>query len=65
MPSGNQAGVYAAALARLDAVARIGSDDARTAVAEMTRKAPRDRLFGDLTVRPDGRAIHPISPFEV
>ncbi len=65
VPSGNQAGVYSATLAYLDAVARTGSDDARTAVAEMKRKGPRDRLFGDLTVRPDGRAIHPIYLFEV
>ncbi|TNC09049.1 ABC transporter substrate-binding protein [Methylobacterium terricola] len=65
VPSGNQAGVYSATLAYLDAVARTGSDDARTAVAEMKRKGPRDQLFGDLTVRPDGRAIHPIYLFEV
>ena len=65
VPSGNQAGVYSATLAYLDAVARTGSDDARTSVAEMKRKGPRDRLFGDLTVRPDGRAIHPIYLFEV
>ncbi len=65
VPSGNQAGVYSATLAYLDAVARTGSDDARTVVAEMKRKGPHDRLFGDLTVRPDGRAIHPIYLFEV
>ncbi len=65
VPSGNQAGVYSATLAYLDAVARTGSDDARTVVAEMKRQAPRDRLFDDLTVRPDGRAIHPIYLFEV
>ncbi|WP_407520107.1 ABC transporter substrate-binding protein [Methylobacterium oryzisoli] len=65
VPSGNQAGVYSATLAYLDAVARTGSDDARTAVAEMKRQPPRDKLFGDLSVRPDGRAIHPIYLFEV
>ncbi|TGD95277.1 ABC transporter substrate-binding protein [Methylobacterium nonmethylotrophicum] len=65
VPSGNQAGVYSATLAYLDAVARTGSDDGRTAVAEMKRQGPRDRLFGELTVRPDGRAIHPIYLFEV
>jgi branched-chain amino acid transport system substrate-binding protein len=65
VPSGNQAGVYSATLAYLDAVARTGSDDARTVVAEMKRQPPRDRLFGELTVRPDGRAIHPIYLFEV
>lgn len=65
VPSGNQAGVYSATLAYLDAVARAGSDDGRTAIAEMKRQPPRDTLFGDLTVRPDGRAIHPIYLFEV
>ncbi|WP_298967826.1 ABC transporter substrate-binding protein [uncultured Methylobacterium sp.] len=65
VPSGNQAGVYSATLAYLDAVARAGSDDGRTAIAEMKRRPPRERLFGDLSVRPDGRAIHPIYLFEV
>ncbi|GJD53467.1 hypothetical protein OPKNFCMD_6242 [Methylobacterium crusticola] len=65
VPSGNQAGVYSATLAYLDAVARAGSDDGRTAVAEMKRQPPRDALFGNLSVRPDGRAIHPIYLFEV
>jgi branched-chain amino acid transport system substrate-binding protein len=65
MPSGNQAGVYSATLAYLNAVAATGSDDGRTVVAQMKKAAPSDKLFGDLSVRPDGRAIHPIHLFEV
>ena len=65
MPSGNQAGVYSATLAYLNAVAAIGTDDARPAIAQMKKAPPGDKLFGDLSVRADGRAIHPIHLFEV
>lgn len=65
MPSGNQAGVYSATLAYLKAVAATDSDDARQVVPAMKRGTNQDPLFGDLTVRPDGRAIHPIHLFQV
>lgn len=65
MPSGNQAGVYSATLAYLNAVAATGTDDARPVVAQIKKAGPGDKLFGDLSVRPDGRAIHPIHLFEV
>lgn len=65
MPSGNQAGVYSATLAYLKAVAAIDSDDARPVVAQMKKAGAQDKLFGDLSIRPDGRAIHPIHLFEV
>jgi branched-chain amino acid transport system substrate-binding protein len=65
MPSGNQAGVYASTLAYLNAVAATGSDDARDAVAEMKKFKGKDKLFGDLAIRADGRVIHPIYLFEV
>lgn len=65
MPGGNQAGVYSATLAYLKAVAETGTDEAKTVVAQMKKAPFRDKLFGDVTVRPDGRAIHPIHLFEV
>ncbi len=65
MPSGNQAGVYASTLAYLNAVAATGSDDARDVVPQMKKFKGRDKLFGDVTIRQDGRVIHPIYLFEV
>ena len=59
MPSGNQAGVYASTLAYLDAVAATGSDNAKDAVPEMKKFKGKDKLFGDITIRQDGRVIHP------
>lgn len=65
MPSGNQAGVYASTLAYLNAVAATGSDDAKDAVPQMKKFAGKDKLFGDIAIRQDGRVIHPIYLFEV
>jgi branched-chain amino acid transport system substrate-binding protein len=65
MPSGNQAGVYASTLAYLNAVAATGSDDARDVVPQMKKFVGKDKLFGDLAIRQDGRVIHPIYLFEV
>ncbi len=65
MPSGNQAGVYAATLAYLNAVAATGSDDAKVVVPQMKTFKGKDTLFGDLAIRQDGRVIHPIYLFEV
>ncbi|QPF90665.1 ABC transporter substrate-binding protein [Bradyrhizobium commune] len=65
MPSGNQAGVYASTLAYLNAVAAIGSDDAKEAVPQMKKFEGKDKLFGDITIRQDGRVIHPMYLFEV
>ena len=65
VPSTNQAGVYSATLAYLRAVAAAGTDDARRAVPEMKRAPFRDPLFGDMVVRPDGRAVHAMHLFEV
>lgn len=65
MPSSNQAGVYSATLAYLRAVAALGSDDAKPAIAQMKKAGKQDNLFGDLSIREDGRAIHPIYLFEV
>src|SRR3712207_5240317 len=65
MPSSNQAGVYSATLAYLNAVAAAGTDDARQAVPAMKREPIRDPLFGEVTVRQDGRAVHAMHLFEV
>jgi branched-chain amino acid transport system substrate-binding protein len=65
MPSGNQAGVYASTLAYLNAVAATGSDDARDVVPQMKKFSGKDKLFGDVTIRQDGRVIHPMYLFEV
>jgi len=65
MPSGNQAGVYASTLAYLNAVAATGSDDAKDAVPQMKKFKGKDKLFGDVTIRQDGRVVHPMYLFEV
>ena len=65
MPSANQAGVYASTLAYLNAVAATGSDDAKAVVPQMKKFKGRDKLFGDVTIRQDGRVIHPMYLFEV
>ena len=65
MPSGNQAGVYASTLAYLNAVAAVRSDNARDAVPEMKKFKGKDKLFGDVTIRQDGRVTHPMYLFEV
>jgi len=64
-PSGNQAGVYAATLAYLNAVAATGSDDAKLVVPQMKTLKGKDKLFGDTEIRQDGRVIHPVYLFEV
>lgn len=65
MPSGNQAGVYASTLAYLNAVAAKVSDDAGVVVPQMKTFKGKDKLFGDVTIRADGRVIHPIYLFEI
>ena len=65
MPTEDQAGVYSATLAYLRAVR-----DAKTvegaAVVEAMRRAPiNDALFGVVTIRPDGRAVHDMHRFKV
>lgn len=65
MPSGNQAGVYASTLAYLNAVAARMSDDAKDVVPQIKTYKGKDKLFGDLAIRQDGRVIHPIHLFEI
>ena len=65
MPSSNHAGVYAATLAYLQAVGRVQSTDAALVVPEMKRAPFDDSLFGRMTIRPDGRAMHDMFLFQV
>lgn len=65
MPSSNQAGVYASTLAYLNAVAATGSDNAKDVVPQMKTFKGHDKLFGDTTIRQDGRVVHPMYLFEV
>src|SRR5258705_11091482 len=41
------------------------SDDAKVVVPEMKKFKGKDKLFGDVTIRQDGRVIHPMYLFEV
>ena len=65
MPSANQAGVYSATLAYLKAVAATGSDNAKDVVPQMKKAPFHDPLFGDMSVRADGRAVHAMHLFQV
>jgi branched-chain amino acid transport system substrate-binding protein len=65
-PTMNQAGVYAAVLHYLKAVAATKSAaDGRAVVDRMKAMATDDPLFGKGTIRADGRKIHPAYLFEV
>src|SRR5580700_9108750 len=65
-PSMNQAGVYAATLHYLKAVAALKSAaDGKAVVAKMKDMPTDDPLFGKGYIRVDGRKIHPAYLFEV
>jgi branched-chain amino acid transport system substrate-binding protein len=65
MPTANQAGVYSSVLAYLNAVKAVGSIVGEDVVAQMRRQPIVDRLFGTVTVRQDGRAVHDMYTFRV
>ena len=65
VPTANQAGVYSEILAFLRAVKRADTLDGAAVVAEMRRAPIEDPLFGTVTVRVDGRAVHPMHVFRV
>ncbi len=65
-PTMVQAGVYSGTMAYLAAVEAVGSAEDGKAVAEMMKSMTfNDPLFGEVTVRGDGRAIHDMYLFEV
>lgn len=65
-PTMVQAGVYSGTMAYLEAVEALGSaDDGKAIVAKIKEQDIDDPLFGKVTVRADGRAIHDMYLFEV
>ena len=60
MPNDMQAGCYAACLHLFKAVAQAGIEDGAHLVAAMKAIPTSDPLFGEGTIRPDGRKVHPI-----
>ena len=65
MPTEDQAGVYSATLAYLRAVRDAKTLDGAQVVDTMKRTPIHDRLFGDVSIRRDGRAIHAMYRFRV
>jgi branched-chain amino acid transport system substrate-binding protein len=65
MPTEDQAGVYSATLAYLHAVRDSDAIDGETVVRAMERAPIADALFGTVTIRPDGRAVHDMYRFQV
>ena len=65
MPNDMQAGVYAATVHYLKAVAALKSaGDGRAVVAKMKELPTSDPLYGEGHIRPDGRKIHPVRLYE-
>ena len=65
VPTENQAGVYSSVLAYLRAVKVADSIEGARVVEAMRRAPIEDPLFGTVTVRPDGRAVHAMYVFRV
>jgi len=65
VPTENQAGVYSSVLAYLRAVKAADSIEGEKVIEAMRRAPIEDPLFGTVTVRPDGRAIHAMHVFRV
>jgi branched-chain amino acid transport system substrate-binding protein len=66
MPNDMQAGVYAGVLHYLKAVDKAGgAGDGRAVVAAMKAMPTDDPLFGQGSVRIDGRKLHPMYLFQV
>jgi branched-chain amino acid transport system substrate-binding protein len=65
MPTANQAGVYSSVLAYLNAVKASNSIVGEEVVAQMRKQPIEDKLFGTVTVRQDGRAVHDMYTFRV
>jgi branched-chain amino acid transport system substrate-binding protein len=65
VPTENQAGVYSSVLAYLRAAKAANSIEGEKVIAAMKAAPIQDALFGTVTVREDGRAIHPMYVFKV
>lgn len=60
-PNDMQAGVYSSILAYLRAVDKVGhAGDGRAIVAAMKASPAEDPVYGKVTIRSDGRAMHPV-----
>jgi branched-chain amino acid transport system substrate-binding protein len=65
MPNDMQAGVYSATAHYLKAVAAVkDGHDGRAVVAKMKELPTSDALFGEGTIRADGRKVHPVRLYE-
>ena len=64
-PTSSQAGVYSSVLAYLETVAALKSKDSAKVIAKIKETTFNDPLFGKVTVRADGRAIHDMYLYEV
>ncbi|HEY4043890.1 MAG TPA: ABC transporter substrate-binding protein, partial [Rhodopila sp.] len=65
MPTANQAGVYSSVLAYLGAVKAANTITGEDVIARMRKQPIEDKLFGTVTVRQDGRAVHDMYTFRV
>jgi branched-chain amino acid transport system substrate-binding protein len=65
VPTANQAGVYSSVLAYLHAVKAANSIEGEAVIAQMRKEPIQDKLFGTVTVRQDGRAVHDMYTFRV
>jgi branched-chain amino acid transport system substrate-binding protein len=64
-PTAFQAGVYSSVLAYLNAAAEADTNDAPSIIKKLEEKPIADELFGEVVVRPDGRATHDMYLFKV
>ncbi len=61
MPDDMQAGIYSGVLAYLKAVDKVGgADDGKAVVAAMKTMTFDEPVYGTVTIREDGRAMHPV-----
>jgi branched-chain amino acid transport system substrate-binding protein len=65
VPTANQAGVYSSVLAYLHAVKAAGTIEGEKVIAALQAKPIQDALFGSVTVRKDGRAVHNMYTFRL
>jgi branched-chain amino acid transport system substrate-binding protein len=65
MPTANQAGVYSSVLAYLNTVKTAQTIVGEDVIAQMRKQPIEDKLFGTVTVRQDGRAVHDMYTFKV
>ncbi len=65
MPTANQAGVYSSVLAYLRAVRATGTIEGTAIMAHLQGAPIDDALFGRVTLRADGRAVHVMHVYRV